>query len=389
MAKALVIGAGPAGLMAAEVMAEAGLKVVIADRMPSPARKFLMAGKSGLNLTKAEDPATFHAAYPLMPAALAAALDAFGPGQVQAWAEGLGQPLFTGSTGRVFPKAMKASPLLRAWLKRLDGMGVTLKTRWTWRGWDRAGAALFDTPQGPVSHAFDTCVMAFGGGSWSRLGSDGAWLDRFDKTCPFRPSNVGFFVEWSGHMAPHFGAPLKNIALQAGALQARGECILSHKGLEGGGIYEVSRGLVDGADLVIDLLPDTPLPKLMERLAKSRAKQSRTELLRKSLKLDPVKAALFQEVHARAKLSHQELATAAKALRLPLKGPFPLDEAISTAGGLTFDALDDTLAFHDRPNLFAAGEMLDWDAPTGGYLITACLATGAWAGRHAARYVPA
>lgn len=385
MPEGLVIGAGPAGLMAAEVMAQAGLSVLVADRMPSPARKFLMAGKSGLNLTKVEPPDAFRTAYTEMPEALALALDAFGPDAVQAWAKGLGQPLFTGSTGRVFPEAMKASPLLRAWLRRLDGLGVQLRTRWTWRGWDRDGAALFDTLEGPVTHRHNACVLALGGASWPRLGSDGAWYDMLAQSVPFRPSNVGFKMAWSDHMRPHFGAPLKNIRITAGALSSRGECTITDRGMEGGGIYEVSRAMVGGAKAVIDLLPDQDNAQLTRRLATAKPKQSRSALLRKALRLDPVKAALFQEVHARTPFADSTaLATAAKSLPLSHQGPFPMEEAISTAGGLRFDALDDRLMFHSRPGLYAAGEMLDWDAPTGGYLLTACLATGAWAGRHAA-----
>ncbi|MEL7090061.1 MAG: TIGR03862 family flavoprotein, partial [Planctomycetota bacterium] len=260
-------------------------------------------------------------------------------------------------------------------MQRLDGLGVTLRTRWSWRGWDPAGAALFDTADGPATEGFDVCVLALGGASWPRLGATGDWVDMLAQSTPFRPSNVGFSVNWSGHMTRHAGAPLKNVRLCAGDLTSRGECILTARGLEGGGIYEVSRALVDGAELQIDLLPDVALSKLTARLDQAKPKQSRSELLRKSLKLDPLKAALFQEVHAGSPMDRASLAVAAKALMIPLTGPFPIEEAISTAGGLLFSALDETLAFHTRPTLFAAGEMLDWDAPTGGYLLTACLAT--------------
>ena len=387
MARVLVIGAGPAGLMAAEVMARAGCRVVVADRMPSPARKFLMAGKSGLNLTKAEPADAFRAAYPDMPPALASALEAFGPAEVQAWAQALGQPLFTGSTGRVFPEAMKASPLLRAWLRRLGDLGVTLHTRWHWRGWDQGGAALFDTPEGSAIEPFDAALLALGGASWPRLGSDGAWFDMLAQSVPFRPSNVGFNVAWSAHMARHFGTALKNIRLSAGGLSSRGEAVITARGLEGGGIYEVSRALVDGAALTVDLVPELDLTTVAERLSRAKPKQSRSETLRKSLRFDPAKTALFQEVHARTGFPDPTgFARAIKSLPVPLGGPLPITEAISTAGGLRFDALNDQLMFHSRPGVFAAGEMLDWDAPTGGYLLTACLATGAWAGRHAAIY---
>ena len=387
MARVLVIGAGPAGLMAADVMAEAGCRVLVADRMPSPARKFLMAGKSGLNLTKAEPPDIFRRAYPDLPPALSAALQAFGPTEVQAWAQGLGQPLFTGSTGRVFPEAMKASPLLRAWLRRLGDLGVTLHNRWHWHGWDHAGAALFETPEGGTTAPFDAALLALGGASWPRLGSDGAWFDMLAQSEPFRPSNVGFAVAWSAHMARHFGTPLKNIRLSAGGLSSRGEAVITARGLEGGGVYEVSRALVEGKTLTIDLVPELAPATVAERLGRARPKQSRSETLRKSLRLDPAKTALFQDIHARDSFADPaDFARALKSLVVPLDGPFPIEEAISTAGGLRFDALNDRLMFHTRPGVFAAGEMLDWDAPTGGYLLTACLATGAWAGRHAADY---
>ena len=369
-------------------MARAGLRVQVADRMPSPARKFLMAGKSGLNLTKVEHEDAFRAAFgPGLPPALSAALAHFGPSELQDWARGLGQPLFTGSTGRVFPVAMKASPLLRAWLARLESLGVDLRRRWHWHGWHGSGAALFDTPEGQVTQPFDVAVLALGGASWPRLGSDGGWTDVLGKVAPFRPSNVGFHMPWSDHMRRHFGAPLKNIGLAAGSLSSRGEAIITARGLEGGGIYEVSRAVVGGATLKLDLLPDMGHETVADRLGKARPKQSRSQVFRKVLRLDPVKSALFQEVHAQASFSGPaELATALKSLELAPTGPFPIEEAISTGGGLRFDALDDRLMLRDRPGVFAVGEMLDWDAPTGGYLLTASLATGAWAGRHAARH---
>ena len=384
MARALVIGGGPAGLMAAETLADAGLGVTVAEQMPTMGRKLLMAGKSGLNMTKDEPRDAFDAAYGAMPDALRAALGGFGPDAVQAWARGLGQELFTGSTGRVFPTVMKASPLLRAWLARLTRAGVDLRTRWRFAGWED-GAALFDTPQGRQAVAADVTVLAMGGASWARLGSDGTWAALLpERTTPFRPANMGFGVAWSAHMARHFGAPVKPVALIAGTRRVRGECVVSTRGLEGGGIYAVSADLRDGAPLALDLVPDLERAEVVLRLARPRGKTSLSNHLRRTLKLDPVRLALLQEFARPLPEAAEPLAARIKALPVPLTGPHPLDEAISTAGGLRFDALDADLMLRDRPGVFAAGEMLDWEAPTGGYLLTACLATGRHAGRAAA-----
>lgn len=382
MSTALVIGAGPAGLMAAEVMAQAGLSVTVADQMPSPGRKFLMAGKSGLNLTKVGVGFSDH--YGPMPPAMARAVAEFGPEQVMLWAEGLGQPLFAGSTGRVFPKAMKASPLLRAWLARLEGLGVQLQTRWRWVGWSAEGAALFDTPDGPREIAADARVLALGGGSWTRLGSDGAWVERLPSVAPFRPANCGFVVTWSEHMAPYLGQPVKGVRLSAGALSSRGEFVISQRGIEGGGVYEVSAAVRDGAPLMIDLLPDRTLEQVRAVLERPRGKVSLANVLRKGLKLSGAKWALLNEF---GRPFPADLAGVIKGLPVAHAGPRPMDEAISTAGGLRFDALDDGLMVRGMPGLFAAGEMLDWEAPTGGYLITACLATGRAAGQAAVAFV--
>ena len=383
MTDALVIGAGPAGLMAAEALARAGRHVLVAEARPSPARKLLMAGKSGLNLTKAEDFDTFLAAYGEAAQTLAPMLRAFGPAEVCAWAEGLGQPLFTGSTGRVFPRAMKASPLLRAWLGRLQGAGVTLRTRWRWLGWEGDGLR-FDTPEGPQSIAPRVTVLACGGASWARLGSDGAWAGYMPKlVAPFAPANMGMRVDWSAHIQRHLGAPVKGIALHAGGDTSRGEIVISGAGLEGGGLYPLSRALRAGAPLAIDLAPDLPEAEVRARLARPRGRASMANHLRKTLGLSPAKQALLMEF---ARPLPPDPAPLIKALPVRHLGPAPLDQAISTAGGLRFDALDDALMLPARPGTFAAGEMLDWEAPTGGYLLTACLATGLWAGRAAARF---
>ncbi|WP_438986284.1 TIGR03862 family flavoprotein [Marivivens donghaensis] len=374
MAKALVIGAGPAGLMAADVLSAAGHSVLIADAMPSPARKLLMAGKSGLNLTKVG--AGFLEAYGDIPASMVAALSAFGPDQVIEWANGLGQEVFIGSTGRVFPVVMKASPLLRVWLKRLDAQQVKLQTRWRWTGWD-GDDWLFETPDGSQSVSADIVILAFGGASWARLGSDGRWAEQFpDNIVPFKPANMGFIVPWSDHMTAHFGAPVKGCTLIAGDHRTSGEFVISSRGIEGGGIYTISAAVRDGAPLTIDLLPSLTVEGIRQKLSR-RGKESLSNVLRKTLRLDPAKIALLNEF---GRPFPDDLATLIKNLPIPHDGPRPMDEAISVAGGLRFDALDNGLMLRDRAGVFCAGEMLDWEAPTGGYLITGCLATG----RHAA-----
>ncbi|SLN68830.1 HI0933-like protein [Pseudoruegeria aquimaris] len=389
MKTALIIGAGPAGLMAAEPLLAAGARVIVAEAKPSPARKFLMAGKSGLNLTKDEPFDRFLAAFGEKSPVLEPVLRAFGPGDVMRWAEALGQPLFTGSSGRVFPKAMKASPLLRAWLTRLGEAGLDLRTRWRWTDWEN-GDFHFETPDGPRALAPDVAILATGGASWARLGSDGSFRPLLEargiRVAPFEPANMGFRVNWSPHMARHFGAPVKGCHILAGSQRVRAEFVISEKGIEGGGIYAVSRALREGAELVLDLLPDHDVAEITRRLARASRKDSLSNRLRKALRMDPVKIALVQEC-ARPVPSGEELAKRLKALPIPLAGPRPLDEAISVAGGVSFAGLDAGLMLKDAPGVFCAGEMLDWEAPTGGYLLTACLATGLWAGKSAANWL--
>ncbi|MCK0151790.1 TIGR03862 family flavoprotein [Marivita sp. S6314] len=392
MTDALVIGGGPAGLMAADALLSAGRAVTLVEAKPSIGRKFLMAGKSGLNLTKMQPFGPFLSAYGGglgQKPGLRNALHAFDPEAVRDWAEDLGQATFTGSTGRLFPKVMKASPLLRAWLERLDGMGLTRHTRWRWTGWD-ANACLFDTPDGQRVLTPRVTVFALGGSSWARLGSDGAWAEQFAANgiglAPFQPSNAGLLVDWSDHMDRHFGAPLKNIALTAGGQISRGEVVISKRGLEGGGIYTLTPQLREGHTLHLDLVPDLPLDTVTARLAKPRGKQSLSSFLRKTLKLSSAAQAMLREFVSPLPDTQAALAQAIKAIPVRHAGLRPMDEAISTAGGVSFDALDDALMLRDRPGTFCAGEMLDWDAPTGGYLLTACFATGRWAGRHAAEF---
>ncbi len=400
MTGALVIGAGPAGLMAAEEIARAGLAVTLAEAMPTPARKFLMAGKSGLNLTRDEPPEAFRrnltlgtgGCAPPDPAGYFGQSEhAFGPGEVMDWARGLGVDLFTGSTGRVFPVGMKASPLLRAWLARLQGLGVDLRTRWRWQGFDGDGL-VFDTPQGrQVLHPAAT-VLALGGASWPRLGSDAAWVPwlaaKGVDMAPFRPANMGLRVDWSPAMARHFGQPVKGVAIHAGGQVSRGEWVIARHGIEGGGIYAVAAAIRDGAQAVLDLAPDLDIGALARRFAKGRGKLSVGNWLRRVLG-DPERVALLLEWGRPLPEDPAALAARAKALPLRHQGPMGLERAISAAGGIRLDALNAGLELRALPGIFAAGEMLDWEAPTGGYLLTHSLGSGRWAGRAVADYLRA
>jgi uncharacterized flavoprotein (TIGR03862 family) len=378
MMDALVIGAGPAGLMAAEELARAGRSVVICEGKPSPARKLLMAGKSGLNITKDELPDSFIAAY--QSDFLRPFLAAFGPREMVAWTRALGQEVFTGSTGRIFPRAMKASPLARAWLRRLADMGVTLRTGWRWTGFDGEGFA-FDTPEGRQVLRPRVTVLALGGASWSRLGSDAAWVpwlaEKGVQITPWQPANMGFSVAWTPHMARHFGAAIKGAVLMAGHQHERGEFVISARGIEGGGIYAISRALREGATLTLNLMPD--IPDIAQRLARMKPSETLANRLRK-LGLAPAAIGLIQEFGR-----GMETVAAIQSLPITLSGPRPLDEAISVAGGIAATALGPNLELRALPRVFACGEMLDWEAPTGGYLLTACWATGAAAGKAAAK----
>ncbi len=374
--------------MAAGELARAGLSVVVVEAKSSVGRKLLMAGKSGLNLTKSEPAEVFQANYHGSCAGLLKrAVGDFGPDAVQAWAEALGQAVFTGSSGRVFPKVMKASPLLRAWLGGLAGQGVDIRPRWRWAGF--SGSALrFETPDGVQNLTPAVTVLALGGASWARLGSDGAWApwlaDQGVEIAEFQPANAGLVVDWSPHMAKRFGQPVKVARLVAGAVSVRGEFVISSRGLEGSAIYAVSRAVREGAALSVDLCPDWSLDEVAKRLARPRGKATMAGHLRKSLRLDPARLALLMEF-GRPLPEGNDLAALIKALPLRHQGLRPIDEAISTAGGITAEALDGYM-LRAVPGLFVAGEMLDWEAPTGGYLLTGCLATGREAGRAAARW---
>ena len=384
MKRVAIIGSGPAGLAAAEVIAGAGYGVTLYEAKPSLGRKFLMAGKSGLNLTNAGDMAEVMAQYREATPWLAPALNGFDNQAIVDWATGLGQDMFVGTTDRVFPRAMKASPLLRAWLARLDGLGVERRARWRWTGWEQE-ALSFSTPDGPATDLHDAVVLALGGASWARLGSDGAWAqlltDAGVDLAPFAPANAGLSVAWSEHMFGLLGQPLKSVAWRAGAYRSRGEAVLSRRGLEGGGIYSVSRGVREGAPLHVDLLPDLSVDEVAARLARPRGKNSFANHLRKVLKIDPLRLAIAQEWGRPWPEDDTAIARRLKKLLVRHDGLRPMDEAISTAGGVPAKALNANLMLRARPGAFCAGEMLDWEAPTGGYLLTACLATGRHAGR--------
>jgi uncharacterized flavoprotein (TIGR03862 family) len=392
-----VIGAGPAGLMAAEVLAQGGVTVTIYDAMPSAGRKFLMAGRGGLNLTHSEPLPQFLARYREAMPHLKAAIEAFPPSALRDWSEALGQETFIGSSGRVFPKAFKASPLLRVWLRRLDAMGVKLALRHRWTGWDEQGRLHFQTPDGPQAIETRATVLTLGGASWPRLGSDGAWAGilaaRGVKISPLRPANSGFTVAWSEVFRDRFeGQPLKAVALTFGKHTVRGEAIVTRAGIEGGAIYALSAELRevilrDGmATLNIALRPDTEIGELTAKLSAAKGKQSLSNFLRKVANLSPVAIGLLQEAAkasgmSLSSLSPVDLARLIRAVPVRLNGVSPIARAISTAGGIAFDELDSDFMLRRVPGVFAAGEMLDWEAPTGGYLLQASFATGAAAGR--------
>lgn len=380
-----IVGAGPAGLFAAEHLASLGHTVAVYERMPSPARKFLMAGRGGLNLTHSESLETFLARYRDPEGVVGRAVRAFPPSALIAWANGLGAETFVGSSGRVFPKAMKASPLLRAWLRRLDGLGVILKTGWTWHGFGKCPTLLlFDTPQGAQTVAADAVLLALGGASWPRLGSDGAWaaiLKQADVAiAPLSPSNCGISVPWSPHMAKHAGSPLKRIAVTCGQHTQKGEAVITRAGLEGGAVYALSgaiRAALEGAPALIhlDLRPDLSLEDLTRRIAAAPAKSTWSNLLRKAGGLSPGAAAIVREAGAIPRAG-SELAARIKNAPIRVSGLAGLERAISTAGGIEAESVDDRLMLKMLPGVFVAGEMLDFDAPTGGYLLQAAFASG-------------
>jgi hypothetical protein len=398
-----VVGAGPAGLMVAEVLAQGGARVTVYDAMPSAGRKLLMAGRGGLNLTHSEPLPQFLARYREAAPRLEAAIDAFPPSALRAWSEALGQLTFVGTSGRVFPESFMASPLLRAWLRRLDAGGVRFEFRHRWSGWDGQGRLLFQTPGGERAVDARATVLALGGASWPRLGSDGGWTkvlaEKGVVISPLRPANCSFTVEWSDVFRGRFeGQPLKGIALTFGANSARGEAIVTRTGIEGGAIYALSAELREAvlangeAVLQIALRPDVDRSALVQRLSAPRGKQSLSNFLRKAAQLSPVALGLLQEAAIGTGLSlsalpPERLAELINALPLTLTGVAPIARAISSAGGIAFDELDADFMICRLPGVFAAGEMLDWEAPTGGYLLQASFATGMAAARGALRWL--
>lgn len=395
-----IIGAGPAGLMAAEPISAAGVAVDVYDAMPSVGRKFLRAGIGGLNLTHAEPLPAFVSRYGAQQESIARWLADFGPQALRDWAAGLGIETFVGSSGRVFPVGMKAAPLLRAWLQRLRQQGVRFHPHHRWLGWSDDGQLRFTTPEGERKVGADrtATVLALGGGSWSRLGSDAAWVPllaaRGVAIAPLRPANCGFEVNWSEHLrSRHAGQPLKAVAVRFDDIQRQGEFVLTRHGVEGSLIYALSAPLRDAIErdgeavLHIDLAPGRDLARLTADLKTPQGHDSLSNHLRRRAGIEGIKAALLREVASTEHLRDPaQCAALIKALPLTLLAPRPIDEAISTAGGIKLDALSDDLMLKNLPGIFCAGEMLDWEAPTGGYLLTACMASGYIAGRGLLRW---
>ncbi|PID85031.1 MAG: aminoacetone oxidase family FAD-binding enzyme [Chloroflexi bacterium] len=420
-----IIGGGPAGLMAAEVLSQAGVRAAVYEAMPSVGRKFLLAGRGGLNLTHSEDRERFLSRYGSRRPQIEPLLQAFGPDDLRAWAAGLGIETFVGSSGRVFPVQMKASPLLRAWLTRLQDAGVTFHLRHRWQGWHADGSLRFTTPEGESQVSAKAVVLAVGGGSWSRLGSDGAWVPwltaRGVTVAALRPANCGFDVAWSKHFRERFaGQPLKTVTLSftdslGNSFKQQGECLITETGVEGSLIYAVSALVRDELEakrrqqqtqptsscdtrsaaeqqhssasktavIYLDLAPHRPQAWLQQRLAKPRGSRSQASHIQSQTRLKGVKTGLLREFVRQEDFANPaRLAAAIKALPIPLIAPRPLDEAISSAGGVTFNSLNEHLMLQAIPGTFCAGEMLDWEAPTGGYLLTACFASGFVAGHH-------
>jgi uncharacterized flavoprotein (TIGR03862 family) len=399
-----IIGGGPAGLMAAETACAAGAQVDLYDAMPSVGRKFLLAGKGGLNLTHSEPSEKFLSRYGVRRAQIAPLLTSFGPDALKAWARGLGIETFVGSSGRVFPKDLKAAPLLRSWLRRLRKSGVQFHVRHRWIGWDEQGALLFATPEGNRTAASDAVVLALGGGSWPKLGSDAAWVPLLKKRglhiAPLHPANCGFDVGWSEHFRTKFaGHPVKSVAIvmrsDAGTESWHpGECVITETGVEGGVVYTVSASLRNeilakgSATLRLDLAPDRESSRLAHDLARPRGKRTMATHLQRQAHIEGVKAGLLREVVSKEDFTDPaRLAAAIKSLPLKLVAPRPLEEAISTAGGVPFEELDERLMVRTLPGVFCAGEMMDWEAPTGGYLLTACFVSGRAAGAGAVEWV--
>jgi uncharacterized flavoprotein (TIGR03862 family) len=390
---AVIIGGGPAGLMAAEVISAQGIKVDIYDAMPSVGRKFLMAGKSGLNITHSEPFNKFVSRYGHHQAHIEPLLKTFGPEQLLDWVHGLGIQTFTGSSGRVFPKEMKASPLLRAWLQRLNAAGVKFHLRHKLTRLSPGRTLHFDTPEGTITVKADVVLLALGGGSWRRLGSDGAWVDWLRqagvKVAPLRPSNCGFEVHWSSHFKEKYeGHPVKSVIMKAGNLRQQGEFVITRDGIEGSLVYAASCVLRDEIEkhgravIHLDLAPDVSEQQLRAKLGRPRGSRSMANHLEKTTGIKGVKAGLLREFVPKEEFNESRLAAWIKNVPVLLVATSSIDKAISSAGGISFDSLDDHLMLKKIPGIFCAGEMLDWEAPTGGYLLTACFSSGYAAGKN-------
>lgn len=391
----IIIGGGPAGLMAAEVLASAGQRVTVYERKPTLGRKFLMAGRGGLNLTHSEPLEKFLTRYdPPAREFIASAIERFPPADLQKWCEDLGQQVFTGSSGRVFPKTMKSSPLLRAWIARLETLGVNFVMNHEWAGWDERGNLVFKTSEGETQAIKSRAtLLALGGASWPKLGSDGSWTEILGAknipVAPLLPANCGFTVSWSDIFRDKFsGQPVKSIALSLDGQTVPGEIMISQRGLEGGAVYALSAPIrntilkTSKAAITIDLSPHLSLEKLAEKLKLPRGRNSFSTWLPKASGLSAVGAGLLREVDRSVQTRNAAaLAALIKAVPLTLESPFPIDRAISSAGGIKLEALNENFMLRPLPGVFAAGEMLDWDAPTGGYLLQACFATGYCAGQ--------
>jgi len=381
MCDVLIVGGGPAGLMAADYLSKLNYNITIVDQMPTMGRKFLMAGKSGLNLTKNEPFEKFLNNFSETSPQLLSALENFTPDDVQTWATSLGINLFTGSTGRVFPTHMKASPLLRAWLFQLDKRGVTRRHKMKAISLNNM-SLLFKTENGEEEISAKAILFAMGGASWRRLGSDAEWLKWLTdvKSEKFCASNVGLKINWSKHLNKYFGEPVKAITLRSGKIKSQGEIVITQTGIEGGGIYSLSPAIRKGEEVFLDLLPNWNEDQLIHALQKPLTKVSWSNHLRKVFNLNKVKQTLLREFSSNS-FSKEQLLSDLKSLRITHQGFEEIDKAISTAGGIHFDQLDHNLMLSKKPGIFFAGEMLNWDAPTGGYLITAALATGLWSAK--------
>ncbi|WP_028049723.1 TIGR03862 family flavoprotein [Cellulomonas sp. URHD0024] len=394
MSTATVVGGGPAGLVAAEVLAREGVAVIVYDRMPSPARKFLLAGHGGLNITHSEDREPFLGRYGGSADRLAPIVDAFSPQDLREWCAGLGEPTFVGSSGRVFPRSFRATPLVRAWLTRLTELGVVVERRQRWTGWTEHGLQVTGPDEATREVRGDVTVFALGGASWPRLGADGSWVDLFARrgvlVAPLRPANVGVRVGWAATFADRFqGTPLKHVALTVGGHTARGDAMVTRTGLEGGPVYAIGAAIREALDadglctVEVDLRPALTLEQLTERLRRRRPKDSASNWLRRAIALDPVGISLLREANGSVPTDPAALAALVKAVPVVVTDTMPIGKAISTAGGIAWSEVDESLMLRRLPGTFVAGEMLDWEAPTGGYLLQASFSTGVVAARGA------